>query len=149
MLGAGALGSAPIAFIGLLAAVCLASGVLAQPVTRRYEPALAARVGLAIGAAGCALGAAAVAWHLVPLLLAIAAILGAGYGVTMTAGLRRVQMISRPETRGGLTGVYYVLTYLGFAAPWLLALATRTIAAPASLLIVAALAVLAAIGLRS
>ena len=149
MLGSGALGSAPIAFIGLLAAVCLAAGVLAQPVTRRFEPVLAARVGLAIGAAGCTLGAAAVAWHLVPLLLAIAAILGAGYGVMMTAGLRRVELMSRPETRGGLTGVYYVLTYLGFAAPWLLALATRSITAPTSLLIVAALAMLAAIGLRS
>jgi hypothetical protein len=57
--------------------------------------------------------------------------------------------MSRPESRGGLTGVYYVLTYLGFAAPWLLALATRSIAAPTSLLIVAALAVLAAIGLRA
>jgi MFS family permease len=149
MLGSDALGGAPIAFIGLLASVCLAAAVLAQPVTRRFEPVVAARVGLVIGAVGCALGAAAVAWHLVPLLLAIAAILGAGYGVTMTAGLRRVELMSRPETRGGLTGVYYVLTYLGFAAPWLLALATRSIAAPTSLWIVAALAVLAAVGLRT
>ena len=150
MLGAGTLGRAPIAFIGVVTAVCLAAGVLAQPVTRRFDPVLASRLGLAIGAAGCALGAAAVAWHVAALLLAIAAILGASYGVMMTAGLRRVELLSKPETRGGLTGVYYVLTYLGFVAPWLLALATRSlIAAPTSLLIVAALAAVAAVGLRS
>jgi len=150
MLGSDALGSAPIAYIGVLAAITLAAGVLAQPVTRRFAPIPAARVGLAIGAAGCALGAAAVAWHVVPLLVASAAILGAGYGVCMTAGLRRVELIARAETRGGLTGLYYVLAYIGMAAPWLLALATRSaLTGPQSLLVVAALAVLAAFGLRA
>jgi len=149
MLGSAALGGAPIAYLGLLAAITLASGVLAQPITRRFVPATAARIGLSLGGAGCALGAVAVAWHVIPLLIAIAAILGAGYGICMTAGLRRVEMVSRPETRGGLTGLYYVLTYAGFIAPWLLALATRSaMTPPHALLVVAALAVLAAIGLR-
>src|SRR3569833_3595012 len=83
MLGSTALGGAPIADLGLLAAITLASGVLAQPITRRFVPVTAARIGLSLGGAGCALGAVAVAWHEVPLLLAIAAILGAGYGGCM------------------------------------------------------------------
>ncbi|HET9990355.1 MAG TPA: MFS transporter, partial [Kofleriaceae bacterium] len=150
LLGSDALGTAPIAYIGLLAATTLAAGVLVQPVTRRFTPTAAARLGLAIGAVGCAVGAAAVAWHVVPLLLANAAILGAGYGICMTAGLRRVELIARPGIRGGLTGLYYVLAYLGFAAPWLIALATRSaLTGPQSLLVVAALAVLASLGLRA
>lgn len=124
MLG-GALGAAPMAYTGLLCALTLAAGVLVQPVTRRFDPIPAARLGLAIGAAGLALGGVAVASHTPVILLAVAPILGAAYGVCMTAGLHAVQRLARPDARGGITGLYYVLTYVGFAAPYLLALATR------------------------
>lgn len=142
------LGSATPAYIGVVAAISLAAGVLAQPVTRRFAPAVAARLGLGLGVAGLVLGIATVAWHIAPLLLVCSAILGAGYGICMTAGLRGVELIAKPETRGGLTGFYLVLTYVGFAAPWLLALATRHIAPEPALGIVAALGLLAAVLLR-
>jgi hypothetical protein len=122
---AGALGRAPVAYTGLLCALTLMAGVLAQPITRRFAPQVAARVGLVIGAGGLALGAVAVAAQVPGLLLVVAPILGAAYGVCITAGLHSVQRLARPEARGGITGLYYVLTYLGFAAPYLMALATR------------------------
>ena len=51
-------------------------------------------------------------------------------------------------TRGGVTGLYYVLTYLGFAAPWLLALAVRVVPAPWVLLALALHAALTAAWFR-
>jgi MFS family permease len=147
MLG-GMLGGAPVAYTGLLAVIMLGAGVLVQPVTRRLDPTLAARLGLVVGAGGTALGAAAVAAHAPALLLAVAPILGTAYGVCMTAGLQSVQRLARPDARGGITGLYLVLTYVGFAAPYLLALATRAVTPVAALLATAALALAAAASLR-
>jgi MFS family permease len=144
MLG-GALGRAPIAYIGVLCVMTLFAGVGAQPLTRRLAPAFAARLGLFVGAAGVAIGAITVATQTPVLLLAVAPIMGAAYGVCMTAGLQTVQRLALPEARGGITGLYYVLTYIGFASPWLLAVAAR-ITAPAAALAVTA-AVTAAVAL--
>jgi MFS family permease len=124
MLG-GSLGSAPMAYTGLLAVLTLGSGVIAQPFGRKLEPMIAARRGLVIGAAGIALGGLAVASQTPALLLLVAPILGAAYGMAMTGGLQITQRLAHPDARGGITGLYYVLTYLGFAAPYLFALATR------------------------
>ena len=49
-------------------------------------------------------------------------VLGAGYGCCLVAGLLQTQRIAAPGELGGLTAVYYALTYLGFAAPVVLAL---------------------------
>ena len=135
-------------YVGALAALTLAAGMAAQPFTRRFAPSAAARAGLLVGAAGVVLGTAAVAWHATFALLAAAALLGVGYGACMTSGLRLVETLSRPETRAGLAGLYYVLTYVGFATPLGLALAARKMTPTASLLGVAALALIAAALLR-
>ena len=132
----------------MLAAVTLAAGVLAQPLTRRVSPTTGARLGLAIGAIGCALGAIIVATHASALLVVDAAVLGAGYGVCMTSGLRNVEALSQPETRGAITGLYYVLTYVGFAVPYAIALVTRVVAPETAMVALAALAMIAAISLR-
>ena len=81
--------------------------------------------------------------------LTAAALLVVGYGVCMTSGLRLVEALSRPETRAGLAGLYYVLTYAGFATPLLLALAARHMTPTATLFGVAALALIAAAALRA
>ena len=143
----GALGAAPMAYTGVLAALTLGAGVLAQPITRRFEPTTAARLGLVVGAAGIALGAVAVAAQISVLLVVVAPVLGAAYGVAMTAGLQAVQRLARADARGGITGLYYVLTYIGFALPYLLALANRVTAPAVALGITAGLAAAAAIAL--
>ncbi|MBS2023030.1 MAG: MFS transporter [Deltaproteobacteria bacterium] len=147
MLGGG-LGSAPVAFIGLLAAVTMTAGVLAQPLTRGLMPLRSARLGLGAGVLALLLGILAVHWGARWMLFVTAPLLGVGYGTCMTAGLRSVEALSVPETRGGLTGVYYVLTYIGFAAPYALAVAQRAWAPEAVLGGVAVLAAGAAVGLR-
>ena len=136
-------------YVGALAALTLSSGMAAQPFTRRIAPTVAARAGLLVGAAGVVLGAGAIVWHATLPLLAAAVLLGVGYGVCMTSGLRLVEMLSRPETRAGLAGLYYVLTYAGFTTPLLLAMAARKVTPTATLLGVAALALIAAAALRA
>ena len=136
-------------YVGALAALTLAAGMAAQPFTRRSAPTAAARAGLLVGAAGVLLGAGAVVWHAALPLLTAALLLGVGYGVCMTSGLRLVEALSRPETRAGLAGLYYVLTYVGFTTPLLLALAARRMTPTATLLAVAALALFAAAALRA
>ncbi|MCX5746496.1 MAG: MFS transporter [Proteobacteria bacterium] len=148
ILGSHALGRAPIAYTGLIGCVTLVSGALAQPLTLRFAPTTGARVGLVIGASGAAIGALAIVSNEPALLLVTAATLGVGYGVCMTSGLRQVELLASPETRGGLVGLYYVVTYLGFATPYLLARAVRTIPAHLALLGVAALALLVAVTLQ-
>jgi len=123
-------GGAPLATTGLLSALTLLTGVAAQPFTRRFTPELGSRLGLLSGAAGLAVGAVALATTTPGLLLLSAPLLGTGYGVCMTSGLRLLEVLAPPETRGGVTGLYYVLTYLGFAAPWLLLLAVRVAPGP-------------------
>jgi|HubBroStandDraft_6_1064221.scaffolds.fasta_scaffold205830_2 hypothetical protein len=135
--------------VGTLAALTLAAGMLAQPFTRRIVPTAAARAGLIIGALGTVLGAGATAGHAPGLLPAAAVLLGAAYGVCMTSGLRTVEALSRPESRAGLAGLYYVLTYVGFGTPLGLALVGRRVPPIAALLGVAVLALGAAGALRA
>lgn len=145
----GALGPAPIALTGLIGAVTLGSGVLAQPLARTLAPERVARRGLLVGAVGLCVGGLAVQTATAALLFVAAPLLGAAYGICLTAGLRASQAIAPPHARGGLTGLYYVLTYLGFAAPYLFALAGHLWAAPISFAISAALAAAIAAALPS
>lgn len=143
----GSLGPAPIALTGLLGAMTLGSGVLAQPLARAASPTQVARRGLLAGAVGLGVGGLAVATSTAALLFAAAPLLGGAYGICLTAGLRASQAIAPPHARGGLTGLYYVLTYLGFASPYLFALAGHLWAAPLSFAASAALAALTAAAL--
>ena len=132
-----------IAFAGLVAGVTLGLGVLVQPLARRIDRADDARgasVGMAAVVAGMAL--AALAAHLAspPLVLVTAAVLGAGYGFCLVAGLLEVQRLAGPDDLAGLTAVFYALTYVGFAVPVALAELTHLAGYPTLLLVLAGLA---------
>ncbi|MEI9947846.1 MAG: MFS transporter [Pseudomonadota bacterium] len=147
MLG-GALGPAPLIYTGALCAFTLAAGVLAQPITRRFAPTVAARLGLVTGTAGVLLGALAVTARMPAALLVVAPLLGAAYGVCMTSGIQSVQRLAPPEARGGVMGLFYLLTYIGFLAPYLLALATRAVTPAVALEVVAAASLITALIIR-
>ncbi|MGO9029004.1 MAG: MFS transporter [Acidimicrobiales bacterium] len=113
-----------IAFGGLVAGVTLGVGVLVQPLARRIDRSDDAR-GAAVGM-GAVVGGmllAALAAHLVspPVVVLAGAVLGAGYGFSLVAGLLEVQRLAGPDDLAGLTAVYYALTYVGFAVPVVLA----------------------------
>lgn len=122
-------GGVPIAFSALLTVVTLAVGFAVQSVARLIDTRHSARasvVALAILVLGMALASWASATLALPVVLLAAAVLGAGYGLALVAGLSEVQRIASPADLAGLTAVYYSVAYLGFFVPAVLAwLSTR------------------------
>ena len=136
-----------IAYSGAITAIGAFTGVLVQPVGRRFGEERGAALGLALGVVGLGVAMVAVTTAGAVLLVIVSFLLGCGYGLCLTAGLRLIETISLPAERGALTGIYYALTYVGFAAPFLLAAVASRIDYPATLAGTAALAALTAVWL--
>ncbi len=138
-------GSARVAFAGLLAGLTLGTGVLVQPLARRLDRADDVRtmvIGLGCVVVGCLVESVTAATAQ-PLLAVVAAVLlGAGYGFTLVAGLLETQRVAGAGELAGLTSVYYALTYVGFAAPLVLAVLTHVASYRTLLIATAALAAL-------
>jgi len=76
-------------------------------------------------AGGLVLSAVAASAGQVWLLVPCAITLGCAYGMCLVAGLLEVQRLAAGDALAGVVAAYYALSYLGFAAPSLLALATH------------------------
>ncbi|MFE5585383.1 MFS transporter [Kitasatospora sp. NPDC056531] len=120
-------GYAPL-FSGLVAALTLTTGVVAQPFAARLDDAHSARATLTAMAtviAGLLLGALAAARDSVGLVVAAALVLGTGYGLTLGAGLHEVERLApgRTARHSGPTSasLYQSTTSSGFLTPLLLA----------------------------
>ncbi|MFL6116050.1 MAG: MFS transporter [Catenulispora sp.] len=145
-----------LAFAGAVAVTTALAGVLVQPFARRVAAAETDRGGarprlllLGLGlTTGGTLAEAAVAalgrlgvWQAV-LTLAVAVVMGFGYGVLLVFGLAEVQRLAPPADLAAMTAVFQAFSYLGFAAPYLLS-ALKGVTSPSMLLlVVAALGVL-------
>jgi MFS family permease len=133
-----------IAFAGLVAGITLGVGVLVQPVARRIDrsdDARGAPVGMAAVVGGMLLAALSALLGSPILVLLTGAVLGAGYGFCLVAGLLEVQRLARPDELAGLTAVYFALTYVGFAIPVVLAELVHLTSYTVLLLVLAGLAV--------
>ena len=142
--------------VALTAAVtCLTAltGVLIQPVARRLEagprPHAAALLGLVVAVAGLALAALTADLRENWLLIPCALVLGSAYGLCLVAGLLEVQRLAAEGALAGLTATFYVFTYLGFAAPYLIALAAHATSYAVLLLFASGLALLTAAVVRA
>lgn len=116
-------GGAPIAFSALLTVVTLGAGITVQLLGRRLDtPRNARGVTLALVATIVGMLVAAQTARTLDLGTALiaAAVLGAGYGLGLMSGLQEVRRIATAHDLGGLTAVYYSLTYLGFFVPAML-----------------------------
>ncbi|WP_345461894.1 MFS transporter [Nocardioides marinquilinus] len=112
-----------LAFTGVLSGLTLGAGVLVQPLARRLDERrvlLAGQVGLLLAVLGCGLGVVVLELDARLLLLVAGPVLGAGYGCVLVSGLRETERLAAPAERGATVAVFYALTYLGFAAPYLL-----------------------------
>ncbi len=115
-------GSLSAGFAGLMTALSFAGGVAVQPFARRLrDPLTGAIGGLACGAAGTAVGIAAVAGPDRLLAGVAAVLLGLAYGLCLVSGLRQAEHMAAPDERGAVVACYYAVAYLGFAAPYLAA----------------------------
>lgn len=119
-------GELGVAFATLLTVLTLGSGALVQ----RWVPSLARRtedrealVGIALMGLGVLVVVAEVRAQSLLLAVLAALTLGTAYGITIVAGLVEVRRIAVAESLPGLTGIFYALTYTGFALPVVLAAA--------------------------
>ena len=110
-----------VGYAGLMTALTFAGGIGIQPAARR----LAARhehagiiAGLAATVAGTAAGIAAVAAASRVLAGVAAVFLGLAYGLCLVSGLSQAERLAGARDRGAVVACYYVLTYLGFAVPY-------------------------------
>jgi Major Facilitator Superfamily len=124
------------------------SGVLIQPVARRLEVGgrdqAGSMLGLLVLAAGLALAALAAAAHEIWLLVPCSLVLGSAYGLCLVAGLVEVQRLAPERALGVLTSSFYAVTYLGFAVPYLMTVASGATSYAILLLIACGLAVVSA-----
>lgn len=109
-----------VAVAGIVAGVTLSTGALVPPLERRLGATRAGPTGLALGAAGLGLALLSLVLEAWPLLLGVALLLGAGYGLCLASGLAMVGRLALPAERGALTGTFYACAYLGFGVPYLL-----------------------------
>ncbi|MEW5811098.1 MAG: MFS transporter [Actinomycetota bacterium] len=115
---------APIAFSALLCVVALGVGFGVQQAGRALgaDGPHGVAIALVLLVAGMASAAWAAAAVTVPTALVAAAVLGAGYGMALLAGLQEIQRLAGPDDLAGLTAVFYSLSYLGFGVPAALSL---------------------------
>ena len=134
--------SGSLVFAAVTATLTGLAGIAVQPLARRLGPVPLRRVALAIVVLGLVLSALAADLAQPALVVLSALVLGAGYGACLVCGLLEVQRIAGATELAGLTAIYQAISYLGFAAPFLLAALAPILAPSLLLLIVAALAAL-------
>jgi Major Facilitator Superfamily len=140
------IGAFAVVFAGVIIGATLLCGVLVQPMLRPWPRRRVSAFGLAAGAAGLLCGAVAARDVSPAAALLAALLLGAGYGGCLIAGLQFIEASTTFETRGRLTGLYYALTYVGFASPLVLAQVARVIGDVPSLLGASGLAAITLLG---
>jgi hypothetical protein len=112
---------------GILGLLAMGSIVPAQAWVGRVGPYRAAPLGMALGTTGCAGGLVAFATGWWALLLPAAVLMGVASGLSMTSGLRFVDLITRPEDRGALTGAFYAVAYAAMTMPLVVSTAARAV----------------------
>lgn len=145
----------PVATNALVTGTTLIAGVGIQPLGKRMEHQARGRtlwMGMALAAAGVLLTSVMFQTPHLWLLFLVAVVLGAAYGLLLVGGLSRVEVLTRPEDRSTVNAVFYALTYLGFAAPYVFVLLTDHVVGAGTLLalgtLVAAASAAAVIGQR-
>jgi MFS family permease len=128
---------------GVVFLIAMAAIVPAQAWVGRVGPYRAAPYGLIFGSCGCGLGLLAFATDAWPILFPASVLMGAASGISMTSGLRFVELITAPEHRGALTGAFYALAYIGMMSPLVASTVARSIG---FVPVLAGLTVLGAVG---
>ena len=127
-----------VAVTGVLAGITLGAGTVVAGLQRSLGRWTAV-VGAAVGAAGFAAAAAFATTAWVPWLAVSAPLLGAGGGLCLAAGLTLTARLAAPTRRGALTSLFLACAYVGFAAPFVMAVVARDTSATVPLVAAAGL----------
>jgi predicted MFS family arabinose efflux permease len=134
-----------VAITGVLAGVTLGAGTLVAGLQRRFGPWTAV-VGAVSGTLGFLAATAFAVSGEWPWLLAAAPLLGAGGGLCLAAGLTLTARLAAPSRLGALTSLFLACAYVGFAAPFAMAVTAR--ATTAAVPLAAAAGLSAALAVR-
>jgi MFS family permease len=149
----GRVGHFSLLYATVLTVVAMTAGFLVQPLAHRLDhPRVPRSIGLALGVvtAGMAFAALTVQLQLAWLGGLITAVtLGSALGLAMVAGLLEIQRLAPPAELARTTGVFYALSYIGFLAPMLIAMAGHWVATAACLWLLTALAATCALLIAS
>jgi predicted MFS family arabinose efflux permease len=135
-----------VAVTGVLAGVTLGAGTVVAGLQRRLGRWTAV-VGPLLGMAGFGAAAAFTTTGALPWLVIAAPLLGAGGGLCLAAGLVLTARLAAPTRLGALTSLFLACAYIGFAAPFLVAVAARATSATVPLAVAAGLTGLLALRL--
>ncbi|MDK3258298.1 MFS transporter [Blastococcus capsensis] len=138
--------AAGVAVTGVLAGVTLGAGTAVAGLQRRLGPWTAV-LGTALGTLGFGSAAAFAATGSLPWLVAAAPLLGAGGGLCLAAGLALTARLAAPARLGALTSLFLACAYVGFAAPFVTAVAARATSATLPLAVAAVLTAVLAVRL--
>ncbi|AKU15080.1 MFS transporter [Luteipulveratus mongoliensis] len=119
-------GAHALVFCAVAATIGAGSGILAQPLAAALLRAgrdTLVRGAMALVVVGLAGGAWAAYAKSPALVLIDAVVLGMAFGTCQFCGLLTVQRIASPASLGTVIGAYQVLSYVGFAFPYLMSLA--------------------------
>lgn len=119
----------------------LGTGILVQLGTRRlagWRPL--GIVGAALAAIGFVISGVAGGQVSIATFVLCSVTFGAAYGLCLGQGLRDVDRLAPRSTRGLVIGIFYVVTYTGFALPFVLNTYEDSIGASVPMFVLAALA---------
>jgi len=117
-----------VALTGVLAGVTLGAGTLVAGLQRRLGRWTAV-VATVLGSAGYAAAAAFASTGWLPWLVLAAPLLGSGGGLCLAAGLTLTARLAAPSRLGALTALFLAIAYVGFAVPFVMAVAARATSA--------------------
>ena len=136
----------PVLLTGVLAGLTLGFGTVAAPLQRRLG-AWTALGAVLLGVAGYLTAMAGAGSGSPPLLLLSSLLLGSGGGLALAAGLSLTARLARPGRRGALSAVFLGCAYIGFGAPYVVAVAAQATSVEVPLAVGAGVAGLLAVRL--
>jgi MFS family permease len=102
---------------GVISSLPFLTSAVAQTVSGRIPPARAMALGCAVMVIGMVILIVAMEVSSLPMLVAAAAIAGAGLGTSFSSGLATVIDRAPAERRGEVSSAYFVVAYLGLSLP--------------------------------
>jgi MFS family permease len=106
---------------GLLIFAVTGAGALTSVLLRDREPARVMIAGCVILAVGTALSLIALGTASTPLFFAGSVVAGVGFGASFVGAFRTLAQLAQPAQRAGLIAMLYVVSYLAFSVPAVIA----------------------------
>lgn len=116
-----AFGQSNHAVVGAVLGVFAASGAVAAVVTNKLSPASVTRIGITALVLGTALYIVALATASLAVFIIASVLAGSGFGPAFLGVLRSVSQFAEAHERAALLSAVYVVSYLAFSIPALLA----------------------------